>query len=232
MGAGCGAISGILAKKAGRVVANDLSKMRSTINAYKNKDADNLEIMVGNFNRVADNLEETFDYVTLIGVFEYAKTYIQEPDAYGVFLDKINRHLKPGGKILMAIENRLGMKYFAGCKEDHVGKYFEGIEGYPGTDGVETFSKRELEKLLDEKGYHDYKFYYPYPDYKFATTIYSDEYLPKKGELRNNMRNFDSDRLLLFDEGLAFDGIIDAELFPHFSNSFFVEIGKKEEHHA
>ena len=232
VGAGCGAISGILAKKEGRVVANDLSKMRSTINAYTNKDVDNLEIMVGNFNRVADNLEETFDYVTLIGVFEYAKTYIQEPDAYGVFLDKINRHLKPGGKILMAIENRLGMKYFAGCKEDHVGKYFEGIEGYPGTDGVETFSKRELEKLLDEKGYHDYKFYYPYPDYKFATTIYSDEYLPKKGELRNNMRNFDSDRLLLFDEGLAFDGIIDAELFPHFSNSFFVEIGKKEEHHA
>ena len=46
------------------------------------------------------------------------------------------------------------------------------------------------------------------------------------------MRNFDSDRLLLFDEGLAFDGIIDAELFPHFSISFFVEIGKKEEHHA
>lgn len=130
VGAGCGAISGILAKKAGRVVANDLSKMRSTINAYKNKDADNLEIMVGNFNRVADNLEETFDYVTLIGVFEYAKTYIQEPDAYGVFLDKINRHLKPGGKILMAIENRLGMKYFAGCKEDHVGKYFEGIESW------------------------------------------------------------------------------------------------------
>ena len=87
--------------------------------------------------------------------------------------------------------------------------------------------------LLNEKLFlFYYKFYYTYPDYKFATNIYYDEYLPKKGELRNNMRNFDSDRLLLFDEGLAFDGIIDAELFPHFSNSFFVEIGKKEEHHA
>ena len=147
IGAGCGAISGVLAKKAGRVVANDLSKMRSSINAWKNKEAENLEIVVGNFNTVSDNLTETFDYVTLIGVFEYAKTYIQEEEPYRVFLDKINRHLKPNGKILMAIENKLGLKYFAGCKEDHVGRMFEGIEGYKNTSGVETFSKRELEKL-------------------------------------------------------------------------------------
>ena len=50
--------------------------MRSSINAWKNKEAENLEIVVGNFNTVSDNLTETFDYVTLIGVFEYAKTYI------------------------------------------------------------------------------------------------------------------------------------------------------------
>lgn len=44
----------------------------------------------------------------------------------------------------MAIENKLGLKYFAGCKEDHVGRMFEGIEGYKNTSGVETFSKREF----------------------------------------------------------------------------------------
>ena len=113
-----------------------------------------------------------------------------------------------------------------------LGRMFEGIEGYKNTSGVETFSKRELEKLLDANGYHNYRFYYPYPDYKFATTIYSDSYLPKKGELRNNRRNFDAERLLLFDEGLAFDTMISAELFPLFSNSFFVEIHKKEEKNA
>ena len=47
VGAGCGAISGVLCRNAKRVVANDLSKRRSTINAYKNQDASNLEIMVG-----------------------------------------------------------------------------------------------------------------------------------------------------------------------------------------
>ena len=33
----------------------------------------------------------------------------------------IGRHLKEGGRILLAIENRLGMKYFAGCTEDKRG---------------------------------------------------------------------------------------------------------------
>lgn len=58
-------------------MANDLSKRRSTINAYKNQDASNLEIMVGNFNVVAEKMEERFDYVTLIGVLEYAKAILE-----------------------------------------------------------------------------------------------------------------------------------------------------------
>ena len=41
------------------------------------------------------------------------------------------------------------------------------------------------------------------------TTIYSDRYLPKKGELSNNLRNFDRERVLLFDEKQVFDEIID-----------------------
>ena len=228
VGAGCGAISGVLCRNAKRVVANDLSKRRSTINAYKNQDASNLEIMVGNFNVVAEKMEERFDYVTLIGVLEYAKSYIGKDNPYPEYLEKINRLLKPGGKILIAIENRLGLKYFAGCREDHVGREFVGIEGYPGIDFVETFSKPELEQILQENGFSKFKFYYPYPDYKFPAVIYSDEYLPKPGELRKNQRNFDADRITLFDEGKAFDGILKSGLFPVFSNSFLIEVEKKE----
>lgn len=227
VGAGCGAVTGALTAKAKRVLANDLSKRRSLINAWRHKDAENLEIMVGNFNTVAEKLEEKFDYITLIGVYEYAQSYIQEEDPYSVFLNKINKLLKEDGEILIAIENRLGMKYFAGCVEDHKGIPFEGIEGYPTTSGVRTFSKAELEEILQRNGYTDYKFYYPYPDYKLPTVIYSDEYLPEKGELLNNIRNFDADRFVTFDEGKAFDSIVGSGYFPIFSNSFFVRIKKK-----
>ena len=228
IGAGCGAVSGVLCRKAARVVSNDLSRKRSLINAYRHQTASNLEIIVGNFQVVSDKIKEKFDYVTLIGVLEYARSFMDSKNPYPEYFDRINGLLKPGGRILIAIENRLGLKYFAGCKEDHIGKEFVGIEGYPDTDFVETFSKPELEQLLVENGFKKYKFYYPYPDYKFPEMIYSDEYLPSPGELRKNQRNFDTDRVTLFDEGKAFDSIIRSGLFPVFSNSFLVEVEKKE----
>lgn len=222
VGAGCGAISGTLAKQAGKVTAIDLSKRRSLINAYKNKDRDNLEILVGNFNDIADKLEKKFDYITLIGVLEYARCYIDEDNAVDLFLQKIRKLLKPDGKVIIAIENQLGLKYFAGCREDHVGKYFEGIEGYPTTKGAETFSKKVITEILKKNGFEHTQFYYPYPDYKLPDRIYSDDALPQKGELMQNLRNFDADRMVLFNESRVFDTLIDAGLFQEFSNSFLI----------
>ena len=66
------------------------------------------------------------------------------------------------------------------------------------------------------------EFYYPYPDYKFATTIYSEKYLPQKGELSNNLRNFDRERYQFFDERRVFDTLIEEGLFEEFSNSFLI----------
>ena len=223
VGAGCGAITGAIAEKVEKVTAIDLSKRRSMINAYRNRDKDNIEIMVGNFNDIAAGLEEKFDYITLIGVLEYGELYIPEKDAYHAFLKKIAGLLKPNGKVLIAIENQLGLKYFAGCREDHVGKYFEGIEGYRTTSGVKTFSKKVLKTLIEESGFSDVWFAYPYPDYKLPTTIYTDEFLPVKGELVDNIRNFDADRMVFFEETKVWDTLLDAGLFQEFSNSFFVE---------
>lgn len=222
VGAGCGAITGVLADKAKDVTCIDLSKKRSTINAVRNQERENIEILLGNFQDVEENLTEKYDWITLIGVFEYGQGYISSKTPYEDFLKKIKRHLTPGGKIVIAIENRLGLKYFAGCTEDHTGNYFEGIEGYPNKTMVRTFSRPELEQIADRAGLTKHEFYYPYPDYKLPMVIYSDEYLPKVGELKDNMRNFDRERYVLFDEEKAFDSIIKDGLFPIFSNSYLV----------
>ena len=44
IGAGCGAITGMLCRKLGKVVSVDLSKRRSKINYERHKEYDNLEI--------------------------------------------------------------------------------------------------------------------------------------------------------------------------------------------
>lgn len=223
IGSGCGAITGALADSAGSVTCVELSKKRSTINAYRNKNKDNIEIMVGNFQDIEKELGQ-FDCITLIGVFEYADAYIDAQNPYVEFLNIIKKHLSPDGKIVIAIENKLGLKYFAGCREDHFGDYFEGIEDYTNTEGVKTFTRRELEEMFRETGLNEYAFYYPYPDYKFPLKVFSDKYLPKVGELNNNVQNFDRDRMLLFDESKVFNTIIKEGMFPVYSNSFLIEI--------
>src|SRR5690606_11439137 len=94
-------------------------------------------------------------------------------------LKKLHSMLAPGGKLVVAIENKLGLKYWAGATEDHTGKIFEGIYGYPDhNDKVRTYSRKEMADRLIDAGFGSTYFYYPYPDYKLPYLIYSDDYYP------------------------------------------------------
>ncbi len=222
IGSGCGAITGALAKKAKQVECIELSKRRSMINAYRNKKFNNITIHVGNYEDIS--LTEKYDIITLIGVLEYAGYYIHADNPYESFLRNVKGKLKNNGKLFVAIENRLGMKYLSGCKEDHYGREFIGIEGYPLKNGIKTFSYHGLVELFHRVGFCDYTFYYPYPDYKFPHVIYSDNYLPDKGNLKEVGTNYSSSRIQIFDEKKAFNSLIMKEEFKLFSNSFLVEL--------
>lgn len=225
IGAGCGAITGVLCRNAGHVTSVDLSKRRSLINANRNKEYENLTIMVGNFNDIV--LKEKYDYITLIGVLEYAAYYTDAEHPFEAFLRKISSYLKEDGKLLIAIENKFGLKYWAGAREDHTGKFFDGLEGYIDTESsVRTFSKDTLKKVITDAGYSNIEFYYPFPDYKFPVQIFSDEYLPKEDDLNMGLDTFDNSRMMLFNENRVYAGLLKEKKFDFFANSFFVEAAK------
>ena len=225
IGSGCGALTGMLAERAGEVVCVDLSDTRSRINAHRHAGCENITIHVGNFADVEPELAADFDFILLIGVFEYSAMYLGGDDPFVEMLRIARRHLAADGHLAIAIENRLGLKYWAGAAEDHLGSFFSGLEGYAEGGHARTFSQGQLLQILVKAGIADYHFYYPYPDYKFMTTLFSDDRLPQKSELYDNMRNFDRHRMLLFNEKQVFDSLIADGLFPLFANSFFIYTG-------
>lgn len=227
VGSGCGAITGALARKAGSVTCCDLSLKRSKINAYRHMDCENVTIHVGNFTDVEADLDRDYDYICLIGVFEYAQAYVDSADPYGDFLKMLQKHCKPNGRIVIAIENKFGLKYWAGCKEDHLATYFSSIEDYPDGGVVRTFTDKGLQDIARRCNFTRTQMFYPYPDYKFMTNLYSEKRLPIQGELKNNLRNMDRDRYQLFDEKAAFDSILKENLFHLYSNSYMFVIGPK-----
>lgn len=195
------------------------------VNAYRHRNLDNIEIMVGNFQNI--NIEKKYDVITLIGVLEYGYHYIDSDTPYEDFVKKISECLKPNGKLYIAIENKLGMKYFAGYHEDHLGKPFVGIEGYEKSDKVKTFSYSQLKKLVIENGFGKTKFYYPFPDYKLPTVIYSDENISNVKIDFASQSNFDMDVKQYFDPLKALQSLEGTDEVKIFANSFLVEAYKE-----
>lgn len=227
IGAGCGAITGLLCKKFEKVVCVELSKRRSMINASRNRDFDNLQIMVGNFQDI--QITEKFDYVTLIGVLEYSASYMGSEKPYEDMLNRVKQYLNPDGKLIIAIENRNGLKYWSGAAEDHTGGWFDGIEEYRKHDWIKTFDRQELTALLESCGYEQNEYYYPVPDYKMPKAVYSDAFLPGVGDLRGMDIAFDRPRYKLFEDDVVFDSLCNKGRFQDFANSFLVIAGAKEE---
>ena len=225
IGAGCGAITGTICEKAGQVTSVELSKRRAQINYYRNEKKDNLTIMVGNLNDM--DLGQQYDYVVVNGVLEYAMSFTEGDTPYETFLGKMGSYLKNTGKVLIAIENKLGMKYFAGAPEDHTDIPFFGINGYPGNHSVRTFSKTELQELVKKSGFPFQKFYYPYPDYKFPTEIFTDASLTTN-HYGKNYPIYTDKTVDLFSESAGIEAMKKEQIADRFVNSFLLVAGKQE----
>lgn len=228
IGAGCGGITGILSEKANSVTCIELSERRSYINAYRHRDMDNIKILLGNFQDIEPDLEK-YDCVTLIGVLEYSMLYIKCENPYLEMLRIAKKHLKPTGKLIIAIENKMGLKYWNGAPEDHTGRLFSSLNDYIDHEVVRTFSKNELKELLNKAGYERTEFYYPSPDYKLPDVIYSDNYLPGPGELRTYKKEYAGLRFYNFYEDIVSDQLCSDGVFPYMSNSFVVIAGDDSE---
>ncbi len=224
IGAGCGALTGLLCEKAARVTAVELAEKRSRIVFHRHVAAPNLEVLAGNVMDMP--LDAAFDRVTLVGVLEYAPSFVHSPRPAADLLRRAGALLAPGGCLLLAVENRLGLKYFAGAREDHSGRFFEGIEGYPAEAAAVTYARDELAALLAEAGFAACRWHYPHPDYKFPSEIFSDDRLPAPNHKFANAPNYDRDRFQLFSEPKALFQVVERGLFPLFANAFLVEAAR------
>lgn len=224
IGAGCGAITGALCQRADHVTSCELTMPRAKILFERHKSAENLEVCVGNFLEMS--FDRRFDYVIINGVLEYARGIMGDgcTEPFLDFLRHAKNCLNPQGKILLAIENRFGLKYLSGAPEDHTGRIFDGVNGYKDGSSVKTFSKQELTELCEAAQLPIRHWFYPYPDYKFATEIFTDASINKIFPSLPD-RPFDLVRAELFDKEEVYRSLMRSNIAQHFSNSFLLELG-------
>lgn len=173
LGCGCGAISRYLGEVSTRVVAVEGSQRRAEIAAERCRDLSNVSIICDNI--IDFTTDEKFDVVTLIGVLEYARVFIETRDPIHSCLEHARSFLKDNGVLIVAIENQLGLKYLNGSAEDHTGIPYFGINDRYSEKSPVTFGRRELATKLTQANFTSYYFCYPFPDYKMPRFILSQE---------------------------------------------------------
>ena len=169
-----------------------------------------------------NDITSKFDFVTIIGEFENLKAETEIVE----LLEFAKNALNENGKILLAMQNKFGMKYWSGEKVNADAKPYESIENT--TENILSLPK--IKQILNSKELK-FKLYYPLPDYRFTNVIYTDEFLPDNESIDARILTYcEYDEVLSFSERAAFKQLMNEEksLFPFFSNSFFIEISKTE----
>lgn len=178
LGAGCGAVTRFIGELGGDVVALEGSPDRARVIGKRCEDLPNVTVIADLIQNL--NTDEKFDVVTLIGVLEYSQVFVDEPDPVQFILNKAKSFLKEDGMLIVAIENQLGLKYFAGAAEDHLGQAMFGInDSYTDKTAI-TFGRKALTKQIKQAGFKEVELYVPLPDYKTPVSIvyplgFSDE---------------------------------------------------------
>ena len=202
VGSDYGALTGLYAKRVKEVTVLDPSQNNISFNRLRYQKRDNIRYVTGEL--LTYTSEEKYDYIVFAG--SLTQSYQEE-------IRKAKSLLKPTGTLIVAITNRLGLKYFAGAANEPF-----------------KCSKAELTELLnggEDKGTLDY--YYPMPDYKLPVTLYSDGYLPGKGDLTHAILAYDYPKYLRFDLGKMFDEVCEGKQFETFANSYLTIWSRHEE---
>lgn len=194
IGSDYGAVTGLLARRCGQVTVLDENGDNLYVNERRHRQKENITYVNCRLEEASDRL---FDYVIFIGSLNQPyKTKLQAAKAL----------LKPGGAVVLAVCNFNGIKYWAGAREDD-----------------NSMTRAELKELIsDALGEGQEKWYYPVPDYKTAYAVYSEDYLPQKGDLTNPLPAYDYPKFLQMEDGKALDEICERNQFEHYANSFLV----------
>lgn len=227
IGSNFGEITGLLCKRAIRVVAIEKNLKKAECIKKRHEKEQNLEVIVGKLEDI--KLDEKFNYVILNGILEFAPNYIEAENPFEEILQYAKQMLKPDGKILIATDNKFGIQYWAGKKYIDGSNEYKGLSEKFSKKQPQLFGKRQLEELLNNMKL-SYKIYNIFPNHKIPNLIYDEKYEISKEDINRNFECHDEDDIVNFIENDVLFRIIKEEknIFNFFVNSFFIEIGQNE----
>lgn len=164
-----------------------------------------------------------YDYIVLAGVLERSRN----PEAV---LHILRTRLTPTGKLLLGMDNRLGIRYFCGDRDAFTERNFDGIENYVRINMADrakldgrAYAKAEIVRMLEKAGFHQQRFYAVLPELTRPQVLFAEDYLPEEElEVRIFPQYHYPDTVFLEEERL-YTTLIQNGLFHTMANGYLIE---------
>lgn len=166
---------------------------------------------------------EFYDFIIAVDVLEYAETPV-------ALLCRIRSLLKPDGKLLLAADNRLGIRYFCGDQDFFTNKNYDGIENYRHLLSWEreavtgrAYAKTEISEFLEKVGFSKHRFFSVFPRISNPQLLLAEDYEPNEAlDIRIFPEYNSPDTVFLMEEEL-YPSLLENHLLHGMANGFFVE---------
>lgn len=175
-------------------------------------------------SEVTDSKESIkYDYVISMANLE------KEPDP-SQFLLHCRKLLKPYGHLLLAINNRFGLKYFCGDRDPYTNRNFDGIEGYRRAYSSindefqgRCYCKSEIRRMLRDAGFEKIKFFSVLTDLDNPSLIYAEDYLPNEDLTNRVFPTYNYKDSVFLEEAGLYNGLVENDMFHQMANAYLVE---------
>lgn len=166
---------------------------------------------------------EEYDYILAVSVLESC----QKPKQ---LLHACKNLLAKDGKLLLATDNRLGIRYFCGDRDPYTERNFDGIENYRRVSAVDKekmegriMDKATVEVALQEAGFVSWQSFSVFPNIDAAQLLYAQDYLPEEDLSMRYFPMYNHPDTVFLEEQYLYESLIKNNMFHQMANGYLFE---------
>jgi SAM-dependent methyltransferase len=181
VGAGSGALTRYLGERCAAVDAVEPSLARARVARRRTRGLPSVEVFVGELADVP--AEPAYDLVMV--------TDLLDPAGSSVLVHELSTRLRPGGTLLLAGDNRFGVRYLAGAPDERTGAAWDSLDDYPHGAFGRPLSRRQVSDLMRVAGLES-RVLFAFPDHRLTRVVFGEELLEELPSLAWRIPQFPS----------------------------------------
>lgn len=172
--------------------------------------------------------DRLYDFVVVDSTIEQQKDMV-------LALTKIRERCKKDARILLAVNNRWGYRYFCGDRDPYTGRNIDSLDNYRRVYSKKEdafygrmYDKAQLRGILEEAGFMNKQFYAVYSELMNPTHLFAEDYEINEDLLNRICPRYLHPDSVYLEEETLYQTAINNRMFHTLANAFLVECTTSE----